>query len=101
MQVGLLFFLSLATYRVTRFVIEDTLIQHQRIWVLNRILGRKPSAWREKLHELLSCIFCLSVWCAGGAVAITNQFVSIPLPILMWLGVCGGSLVIFQIAEDH
>lgn len=99
MQVGLLIFLSLATYRVTRFVVEDTLIQHQRIWVLNRIMGRKPRAWREKLYELLSCKFCLSIWFAAGAVAITDAFTSVPLPVLMWLAVSAGALVIWRAAE--
>lgn len=97
----LIILLSLAVYRVTRFVILDTIIAHQRIWLLNKILGRKPRGWREKIHELLQCPFCLSVWLAGASVALGDRWVSVPLPWLAWLGVCTGTVVVWRFVEGQ
>lgn len=54
--------LSLAVARVTRFLIDDTLIANQRDWVLDRM----PA----KVEELLTCPWCLSVWVAAAACAV-------------------------------
>lgn len=99
--ITLLLLLSLVTYRVTRFIIADTLIDHQRIWVLNVLLGKAPGKVRNKLHELLTCKFCLSVWIAAAVVVIADQFTVIPLPWFVWLAVCSGSLLVWKVAEPY
>lgn len=97
--------LSMVTYRATRFVILDTLIDEWRDmfhgWLLN---GKKTvPLWREKLHELLACVFCLSIWVGlalvftldrnVGLLAIIDKGISIPLPGLYWMALSTGSLV--------
>ena len=100
MRLVLIALLALASYRITRFIILDTLIETQRVWVLMKLWGEAPSATRQKLHELLVCSRCLSVWVSAAVVAITSIWISIPLPFLTWLGVCGAVLAIWRIVED-
>lgn len=95
--VGLL---GVATYRVTRFWIKDSLIAHQRIWVENKVLGRKPNLFREKMHELLQCPYCCSAHIAWISVVLTMQWVSIPLPVLVWLAVWGIEPLLWRWSED-
>lgn len=97
----LILMMSLAAYRVTRFLILDTLIDAPRIWLRFRILSGKPRAWKNKLTELMECKFCLSVWVAAAAVALTDQFTVVALPWLTWLAVCGLSLVVWELAEKR
>lgn len=93
--------LSLACYRVTRFIVSDTIIDGFRIWLHTVILGKKPKTWREKLQELISCPFCISVWIAAGLVVVTDLFVdSFPLPVFQWLAIAAGALVIWRIVEE-
>lgn len=53
-----------AAYRVGRFIVLDTLIEVTRdrfhFWLMS-----EPTLWREKLHALLSCPFCVTIWTAG------------------------------------
>lgn len=100
-ELQLIVILSLACHRVTRFIVKDTLIDGFRIWLHTVILGRKPKLWREKLQELISCPFCISVWIAAALVALSDLFVcSIPLPVFVWLAVASGTLVIWRIVEE-
>lgn len=100
MSILILIFLALATYRVTRFWIKDDLIAGQRIWIQNVTLGRKPNAFREKLHELLGCHYCVSFWLALASVLITMQWISIPLPALTVLAVWGVEPLLWRWSED-
>lgn len=99
-QLQLTIILSLACYRITRFVVEDTLIAGSRIWLHTVILGKKPRLWREKLQELISCQFCFSVWVAAALVAIADHFGSVPLPFAQWGAVAAGSIIIWQVVEQ-
>lgn len=99
-QLQLTILLSLVTYRVTRFVVKDTIIEGTRIWLHTFILGKKPKLWREKLQELISCPFCISVWISAATVAVTDRYVSVPLPVFQWLAVAAGTLVIWRIVEE-
>jgi hypothetical protein len=91
--------LAFVVYRITRFLIKDTLIDGQRQWVHSKILGVNPKAWRDKLYELIDCPYCLSVWIAAGTVAATDAFTSVPLPVLAWLSTCGATMVLWHIIE--
>lgn len=94
-----LILLSLVVYRVTRFIILDTLIQHQRIVFLNKLQGKKPSAFRNKIAELFTCPYCMSIWVAAASVAVLDLFESVRLPVFMWLAVAAGSLLVWRHAE--
>lgn len=101
MPLILIVLLSAAVYRVTRFLILDTLIFEQRRWVKLKLMGSGDvGPIRVKLLDLLSCPYCLSVWVAVAAVLITQQFVSIPLPVLAWLAICTGSLAFWRYIEN-
>lgn len=99
MEFYILLILSLTTYRVTRFLLLDTLIESQRVWVYNAVLGKRPGAIRNKIHELITCKFCLSIWIAAGAVATTERYVDLHLPVFLWLASAAGSLVVWRMAE--
>jgi len=90
----------LASYRITRFFIYDSLIEAQRTWFLKKLWGETPSFTRAKIHELLTCSKCLSVWVSLGVVFTVNAWVTVPLPWLQWLAVSGGGLVIWRWVED-
>ena len=101
MPLILVVLLSAAVYRVTRFLILDTLIFEQRRWVKLKLMGNGDvGPIRVKLLDLLSCPYCLSVWIAVAAVLITQQFASIPLPALAWLAICTGSLAFWRYIEN-
>ena len=100
-ELQLAILLSLVAYRVTRFVVKDTIIEGTRIWLHTFILGnKKPKLWREKLQELISCPFCISVWISAATVAVADHYVSVPLPVFQWLAVAAGTLVIWRIVEE-
>ena len=101
LQLQLVVVLSLVCYRITRFIVKDTIIDGFRIWLHTVILGRKPALWREKLGELISCPFCISVWIAAALAVVADYFVpSVPLPVFQWLAVAAGTLVIWRIVEE-
>lgn len=53
---------GLAVHRVTRLVVDDTIFDAPRTW----LLGRVP----PKIAEGLGCYWCVSVWVAAGSVAL-------------------------------
>ena len=99
-QLQLMILLALACYRVTRFIVKDSLIQGFRIWLHTALLGNKPRLWRDKLQELISCPFCISVWIAAALVAGVNHYRSVSLPFVQWLAVAGATCVIWNLTED-
>jgi hypothetical protein len=102
--------LSFVVYRITRFIVDDSLIDAQRGWFLKKVMrGRSPElkydpptpAWRLKLHDLFSCPFCMSVWVGALTVlAVTLAGMNVPMPIVEWLAVCGGAMVVYKFVED-
>lgn len=92
--------LSLVTWRVTRFVLHDTLIEGLRSKTLGW-LGRAPQPlWRLKLMELLTCPYCFSVWVAAGACVAWDIYTSLPAPMFVWLAVCAGTMVVWRWVES-
>lgn len=57
-QLTLLLVFLLATYRLTRLVIEDEIFDRPRDWIYRKV---KPGG---KLEYLLGCPWCLSFWVA-------------------------------------
>lgn len=115
--------LSLVTYRCTRFIIDDALIDAQRCWVQKKIAGRQGSevgpprgsfpicgkliyvvptaAWRAKLLELLDCPYCVSVWVALGSVMSARLAgPGVPQPFWVWLATAGGTMFWWKLIED-
>ena len=99
--VSLIALLSLATYRVTRLIVSDTIWHVWRTRLHAFILGtKKHSVWRDKLQELISCPYCISVWVAAALVAVTDQYTSVPLPVAAWGAVAAGALVTWRWVEE-
>lgn len=100
MSLTLIVGLSLVVYRVTRFIMFDTLIEMQRKWFLAVVVvGKQPGPVRIKLHDLFTCFFCLSVWVAAATVAITDAVTSVPMPVWTWLAVAGAALIPWRFIE--
>lgn len=55
--------LSLATYRVTRFLLFDSFLEEPRSAFHRKIVEKQGYFW-EKLWELTTCSWCLGFWVA-------------------------------------
>jgi hypothetical protein len=106
--------LAFACYRITRLAILDTIFDAPRdaihTWLLNgndevgrgwrRIYKPEflhgPGRVRMKLHELLACPYCLSIWVAGGLQLAIWNWRPVPLPLFYFLALSGASLAIYQ-----
>ena len=92
--------MALATYRVARFLVDDGLIVEPRIWLHTRLLmSAENSRLAYKLHELVSCYWCLTVWISAGVVVSVDQFTSVPLPWLQWLAVAMLAMTVGQVSD--
>jgi hypothetical protein len=99
--------LSLVAFRVTRFILEDSLIEEPREWVRRKLIGMPSSmakpmpVWRRKLLEIVECPWCMSVWVSAGTVALAFFTWDAPRPPLFWewLFVCGASIILYHLAE--
>lgn len=93
--------LGLVTYRVSRFIVLDSLIDAQRDWAFAK-LETRTSWWAEKLYELITCPYCITIWVAAGATVATRMFVgSFPMPVWVWLGAATVSLVAWRIVDPE
>lgn len=69
--VLLVAFLGPASFRVTRFIVADSLIEGTRERFLTWLLApKKLPLWRDKLAELFTCYWCVGVWVSFGAVLL-------------------------------
>lgn len=90
--------LSLATYRVARFVVLDSLIDGARDRVLMWLNDPQTlSPWRLKAFELLTCPFCITVWIAAAFVvfwsfAVRGEWIGWAF-LVVWPATAAGSLV--------
>ena len=109
--------MSFATMRVARFVVKDDIFKEPRqkflYWLAHGKVtfnehgavehkDRRLAKWRDKLVTLASCPYCISVWCAG-IMTIVWHFVVSPLqaPVFVWLAVCAGALVVWEIVDGE
>ena len=78
--------LVLASARLTRLVVTDTITASFRTWVLRR------SSW---FGELVSCPWCFGVWASTAVVAAAwLTGVSLPFPLLWPWAVAGGQMLV-------
>lgn len=68
---------ALATYRLTRLVVEDELVSELREWVWK---NHPPE--ETKIGYFLTCPHCASVW-AGGVVALMSMDYGSPRPVMV------------------
>lgn len=68
--------LGLATYRITRLIIRDTIFETPR----NKFWSRFPPE-TTKIGYLLTCEWCMSVWV--GSVVVTSAII-IPVTVYVY-----------------
>lgn len=97
--------LGFCSYRVTRFLIIDTLIQGPRqkfhIWLANR---QKAKPLFDSILELTSCAFCMGFWVSLAVFAIYrgNLFTHwVRLDWLSAIAVAGEQALIQAIEPDR
>lgn len=93
-------FLSATVYRIGRFIVLDTLIDEVRDKVYEWLELRGTKFWM-KILELLGCPWCITIWVAAAVVAVTDIYISVPLPVFVWLGSAAGSLVFWAIIDSE
>lgn len=101
MTLLLIAMMALATYRLTRLVVEDTFppAKHLRDRITGWAYAQTPmihkasgiiSYWvptRPRLHwigDLITCHWCASVWVGAGVTAATWPFADLSWPLLVW-----------------
>lgn len=96
---------GLASYRVTRVVVADTISDSFRAWVWSRAYAREDdydslgdtdtravrrSWWWEKAYQLVSCPFCFGWWVSLAFYAAWFHWhVGFARPILSAIAVAG------------
>ena len=98
-MIGLIVLFSLCVYRVTRFVISDSLIEGTRTRIQDKLIDGEPGLVRDKIYELSTCAYCMSIWVAGITVTLAQIWVDVPLPVLVWLASAGGCMVVWRFVE--
>lgn len=78
-----------ATFRLTRLLTHDRILDTPREWVDRRV----GSVAAYFVH----CTWCVSVWVAGAVVMVLDQWATVPLP---WAVVATASAVT-GIVESH
>jgi len=101
-MIELLVLISLVVWRIVRFLLRDSLIEHQRDWLYGKIVGdmTHQAPWRDKVYELLDCPYCLSIWISAATVAVADRYTTVPLPVYVWLAGSAGSMIVWRIVED-
>lgn len=71
LELAVIAILGLASYRLTRFLLFDTLIdgwrQRYYVFLINR---NKPRLFWSKLLDLTSCSWCLGFWVSLAALSL-------------------------------
>jgi hypothetical protein len=97
-----LLLVTLASYRLTRLVVDDTFPPVQ--WVRDRVVGDDPAVprWRGVpawVGDLVSCSWCASVWVSAGVTALTWVWIGLPVPLLVWAGAATGAAWLSHLEE--
>ncbi len=100
--------LSVVVYRVTVFVELDTMFEDSRdrlfLWLDQKRKATKGarSLIYRKLHDGLSCAYCVSVWIAGGAVLFWAAATPYELDwtsLVDWIAIAGGALMFYRFTD--
>lgn len=97
MEMVLLVVLSLATYRINRLIIRDTIFDRPRAALINWLLPRRLGGWAV---DLITCPFCIGIWVSGACTIAATSAISVPIPVLFWMASAAGSMIVWSIIED-
>lgn len=97
---------ALVTWRVTRFIVADDLIEGVRAKVIDFVQPRRPlHKGRDflfgKAYTLITCPWCVSIYVSAGFLLLSRWLVvdSIPVPVWTWLAVGALSILPYQFAD--
>lgn len=98
--------LALVTYRVGRFVLLDSMIDGPRdrfyLWLNNT---EKLSRTRLWFLEMLTCVYCITVWIAAATVTfwslvVHDEWIGWSF-LLVWPAVAAASLLPWTYIDDE
>lgn len=98
--------LALASYRLTRIPVRDTITQRARDALSNRAADRPESRTRAAAETLASCAYCAGWWISGAVLATyllaTGRWDDAPVLVHLlveWPAVAGAQ-ALFSAADD-
>lgn len=98
-----LVFFALATWRVTRFWLKDSLIEGIRMGLEGWLAKRVTKLRYRKALELITCPWCISVWVSAGFTALwrwqEGSGVGWFWTGVLWLATAGGAMACWQTWE--
>lgn len=102
----------LAVFRLTWFIVHDKLWEGTRQRLLDFLgapstgedgsIRPKRDLMKGKLWDLIQCPWCVSAYVSAGVLFAYRLLVApVPVPVLWWLGIWGGGLVIINLFDDE
>ena len=94
--------LTLVSFRITRLLIDDTILDRPRQWVERKFMPRggiKRRAGHPKLLELMGCNWCLGIYVSLWVVGVALWFMPIPYYVAMWVAVAAGQSLIYLVHD--
>lgn len=91
--------LMLVTYRLTRWLQLDSMLDNPRELLAGWLEITPQPWWRRRLLELIQCPFCESVWVAAGALGFWTLIGPYDLGwrfLLDWLAIAAGAMAVYR-----
>lgn len=97
-NLALLVLLALASYRITRLVVIDSILDEAREWFFQKLDYKHNKTTNtynsrnfliQKLSYLLQCTWCVGVWVSGFVYWLYSQDIMIPLYVAAIAGAQG------------
>lgn len=93
MSAGLFLVLVLASYRLTRLLVLDKILDVPRYWVTSRTSIQAGSyivparGWRGYAYKLITCFWCTGFWAAGTVVGMAYLYRAFDYALAIWFAV--------------
>lgn len=72
LSLTILLVLAAASYRITRFIVIDDLIELQREWFRTWFLNQGGPVW-DKFYDLFGCTWCVGVYVSAAIYWLYSQ----------------------------
>lgn len=87
---------ALATYRLTKLVIDDEVVAELRQAAYDKISGLPPGTLRNKLEYFLGCPWCVSIWAAASLYILSRTSPSLYNFYASTLGLSAATGLIYE-----
>lgn len=97
-SVGVLALLALASYRITRLIVIDSILDELRDWFFKKLDYRHDKKtdvyysrnfFMQKLSYLIQCTWCAGVWVSAGVYWLWDHEIYVPIVIAAIAGAQG------------